>query len=201
MTRWPTYREVKEIQRRSGRNLNFNGKKYVGFDKTNVECFNCHRRCHFAKKCMSTKEPGKSNEDNNKEGLYCETPAMPWSGKLNFEDVHFVKELKFNLFSVSQLCDKKNSVLFTETECLILSPDFKLLDESQVLFKVPRQCNMYSFDLKNVVPTGGTDISKIIRKPSKNGQARTRERKSVQKPEAKPRKVNLQSNWSNLGQP
>ncbi|GJX83619.1 ribonuclease H-like domain-containing protein [Tanacetum coccineum] len=53
------------------------------------------------------------------------------------------------------MCDKKNSVLFTKTECLVLSPDFKLLDESQVLLKVPRQNNMYSFDLKNVVPSGG----------------------------------------------
>ncbi|GJZ73005.1 retrovirus-related pol polyprotein from transposon TNT 1-94 [Tanacetum coccineum] len=77
------------------------------------------------------------------------------TGKLDFEDVYFVKELKFNLFSVSQMCDKKNNVLFTETECLVLSPDFKLLDESQVLLKVPRQNNMYSFDLKNVVPSGG----------------------------------------------
>ncbi|GKD78023.1 putative ribonuclease H-like domain-containing protein [Tanacetum coccineum] len=76
------------------------------------------------------------------------------TGKLYFEDVYFVKELKFNLFSVSQMCDKKNSVLFTETECLVLSPDFKLLDESQVLLKVPKQNNMYSFDLKNVVPSG-----------------------------------------------
>ncbi|GJV70588.1 putative ribonuclease H-like domain-containing protein [Tanacetum coccineum] len=44
---------------------------------------------------------------------------------------------------------------FKDTECLVLSPDFKLLDESQVLLKVPRQNNMYSFDLKNVVPSGG----------------------------------------------
>ncbi|GJW36080.1 putative ribonuclease H-like domain-containing protein [Tanacetum coccineum] len=64
------------------------------------------------------------------------------TGKLDFEDVYFVKEHKFNLFSVSQMCDKKNSVLFTETECLVLSPDFKLLDESQVLLKVPRQNNI-----------------------------------------------------------
>ncbi|GJR36904.1 putative ribonuclease H-like domain-containing protein [Tanacetum coccineum] len=77
------------------------------------------------------------------------------TGKLDFEDVYFVKELNFNLFSDSQMCDKKNSALFTETECLVLSPDFKLLDESQVLLKVPRQDNMYSFDLKNVVPSGG----------------------------------------------
>ncbi|GJS75606.1 putative ribonuclease H-like domain-containing protein [Tanacetum coccineum] len=64
-------------------------------------------------------------------------------------------ELKFNLSSVSQMCDKKNSVLFTKNECLVLSPDFKLLDESQVLLKVPRHDNMYSFDLKNIVPLGG----------------------------------------------
>nr|GFB20801.1 ribonuclease H-like domain-containing protein [Tanacetum cinerariifolium] len=77
------------------------------------------------------------------------------TGKLDFEDVYFVKELKFNLFSASQMCDKKNSVLFTDTKCVVLSPDFKLLDESQVLLKVPRNNNMYSFDLKNVVPVGG----------------------------------------------
>ncbi|GKC49099.1 retrovirus-related pol polyprotein from transposon TNT 1-94 [Tanacetum coccineum] len=56
------------------------------------------------------------------------------TNKIDFEDVFFVKELKFNLFSVSQMCDKKNSVLFTETECLVLSPDFKLIDESQARF-------------------------------------------------------------------
>ncbi|GKD01016.1 putative ribonuclease H-like domain-containing protein [Tanacetum coccineum] len=77
------------------------------------------------------------------------------TGKLDIEDVYFVKELKFNLFSVSQMCDKKNSVLFTDTECVVLSPNFKLTDESHVLLKVPRKDNMYSIDLKNVVPLGG----------------------------------------------
>ncbi|GKA71876.1 putative ribonuclease H-like domain-containing protein [Tanacetum coccineum] len=72
------------------------------------------------------------------------------------EDV-YCKELKFNLFSVSQMCDKKNSVLFTKTECLILSPDFKLPDENQVMLKIPRKDNMYSFDLKNVVPSKGIE--------------------------------------------
>nr|GEU87830.1 hypothetical protein [Tanacetum cinerariifolium] len=66
------------------------------------------------------------------------------TGKLDFEDFYFVKELKFNLFSVSQMCDKKNSVLFTDTECLVLSSNFKLPDESQVLLRVPRENNMYN---------------------------------------------------------
>ncbi|GJS25602.1 hypothetical protein Tco_0454234 [Tanacetum coccineum] len=66
-------------------------------------------------------------------------------------------ELKFNLFSVSQMCDKKNSVLFTESECLILSPSFKLLDESQVVLRAPRKDDVYNLDLKNIVPSGDSE--------------------------------------------
>ncbi|GJT04052.1 putative ribonuclease H-like domain-containing protein [Tanacetum coccineum] len=76
------------------------------------------------------------------------------TGTLDFEDVYFCKELKYNMFSLSQICDKKNNVPFTDTECLVLSSDFKLLDESKVLLKVPRKDNIYSVDLKSVVPTG-----------------------------------------------
>ncbi|GKB38565.1 putative ribonuclease H-like domain-containing protein [Tanacetum coccineum] len=53
------------------------------------------------------------------------------------------------------MCDKKNSILFTDIECVVLSPDFKLTDESHVFVKVPRKDNMYSVDLKNVAPSGG----------------------------------------------
>nr|GFA29494.1 putative ribonuclease H-like domain-containing protein [Tanacetum cinerariifolium] len=52
------------------------------------------------------------------------------------------------------MCDKKNSVLFTDTECLVLSSDFKLLDASQVLLRVPRENNMYNVNLKNIIPSG-----------------------------------------------
>ncbi|GJX41504.1 putative ribonuclease H-like domain-containing protein [Tanacetum coccineum] len=77
------------------------------------------------------------------------------TGKLYFDNVYFSKELKYNLFSVSEIYDKKNNVLFTDTECLVLSSDFKLLYECQVLMRVPRKDNIYSVDLKSVVPTKG----------------------------------------------
>ncbi|GJX03298.1 ribonuclease H-like domain-containing protein [Tanacetum coccineum] len=48
---------------------------------------------------------------------------------IDFEKVNYVEELKFNLLSVSQICDKKHNVLFTDKECLILSPKFKFVDE------------------------------------------------------------------------
>nr|GEU54595.1 uncharacterized mitochondrial protein AtMg00810-like [Tanacetum cinerariifolium] len=86
--------------------------------------------------------------------------------KLDFDDVYFVKELKFNLFSVSQMCDKKNSVLFIEIKCLVLSPDFKLPDESQVLLRVPRENNMYNVNLKNIIPSG--DLTCLFAKATIN---------------------------------
>ncbi|GJY35577.1 ribonuclease H-like domain-containing protein [Tanacetum coccineum] len=52
---------------------------------------------------------------------------------LDFEKVSYVEELKFNLLSVSQICDKKHNVLFTDKECLILSPKFKFVDEDLVM--------------------------------------------------------------------
>nr|GEX83098.1 hypothetical protein [Tanacetum cinerariifolium] len=74
------------------------------------------------------------------------------TGKRDFEDMYFLKELKYKILSVSQMCDIKNSVLFTDTRCFVLSPDFKLAYESQVLLKVPKKNNMYSVDMKNIVP-------------------------------------------------
>ncbi|GJU20778.1 putative ribonuclease H-like domain-containing protein [Tanacetum coccineum] len=54
-----------------------------------------------------------------------------------------------------KICDKKLNVLFTEKECFVVSSDFKMPDENQVLLKVPRQHNMYTFDMKNVDSSKG----------------------------------------------
>nr|GEW89957.1 ribonuclease H-like domain-containing protein [Tanacetum cinerariifolium] len=40
----------------TGRNLEANGPTSVGFDVSKVECYNCHRKGHFAKKCRSPKD-------------------------------------------------------------------------------------------------------------------------------------------------
>ncbi|GJR76449.1 putative ribonuclease H-like domain-containing protein [Tanacetum coccineum] len=74
---------------------------------------------------------------------------------LDFENVYYVKELQqFNLFSISQICDKKNRVLFTDTDCLVLSKDFMLPDESMVVLRVPRKHNLYTINLNNLSPRG-----------------------------------------------
>ncbi|GKC27696.1 ribonuclease H-like domain-containing protein, partial [Tanacetum coccineum] len=59
----------------------------------------------------------------------------------------------FPLVMVKAKFLEKNNVLFTDTGYLVLSSDFKLLDESQVLLRVPKKDNIYSVDLKSVVLT------------------------------------------------
>ncbi|GJX18387.1 putative ribonuclease H-like domain-containing protein [Tanacetum coccineum] len=70
----------------------------------------------------------------------------------DFEKVSYVEELKFNLLSVSQICDKKHNVLFTDKECLILSPKFKFVDEDLVILRAPRKNDVLQLDLKNIFP-------------------------------------------------
>nr|GEZ85930.1 ribonuclease H-like domain-containing protein [Tanacetum cinerariifolium] len=73
------------------------------------------------------------------------------TSKLDFENVYYVEELQnFNLFSVSQIYDKKNKVLFIDAECLVLSKEFQLPDESQVVLRIPRMHDLYTFNLSDI---------------------------------------------------
>nr|GEV02312.1 ribonuclease H-like domain, reverse transcriptase, RNA-dependent DNA polymerase [Tanacetum cinerariifolium] len=86
------------------------------------------------------------------------------TGNLEFKNMYFVKDLKYNLFSVSQICDNKNNVLFAASKCIVLGRDFKLLDDANVLLRTPRQHNMYSIDLNNIIPH--KDLTCLVAKAS-----------------------------------
>ncbi|GJX10382.1 ribonuclease H-like domain-containing protein [Tanacetum coccineum] len=49
---------LKKFYKKTGRKLQFDAKEPVSFDKTKVECFNCHKTGHFARECRS-----KGNQD------------------------------------------------------------------------------------------------------------------------------------------
>ncbi|GJR77454.1 putative ribonuclease H-like domain-containing protein [Tanacetum coccineum] len=66
---------VKRFIKKTGRNLNFNGKETIGFDKTEVECYNCHRRGHFARECRTLRNQENRNGDNTRRFVPVETPV------------------------------------------------------------------------------------------------------------------------------
>nr|GEZ06896.1 ribonuclease H-like domain-containing protein [Tanacetum cinerariifolium] len=108
-------------------------------------------------------------------------PVVNWKWKIDLTDpqlVHF--GLMWKIYDMVAICKvegdggcleamdrsettrRKNSVLFTDTECLVLSPEFKLPDKNQVLLRVPRENNMYNVNLKNIVPSG--DLTRLFAK-------------------------------------
>nr|GEX36861.1 hypothetical protein [Tanacetum cinerariifolium] len=66
---------VKKFMKKTGRNLNFNGKEPVGFDKTRVECYNFHIRGHFARECRAPRNQGNRSGDNERRVVPVETHA------------------------------------------------------------------------------------------------------------------------------
>ncbi|GJZ01544.1 ribonuclease H-like domain-containing protein [Tanacetum coccineum] len=61
--------------KKTGRNLNFNGKETIRFDKTKVECYNYHRKGHFARECRAPRNQGNRNGDAPIRIIPVETPA------------------------------------------------------------------------------------------------------------------------------
>nr|GEW27005.1 hypothetical protein [Tanacetum cinerariifolium] len=60
---------IKKFHKRTGRKLQFDTKDPVGFNKTKVKCFNCHKIRHFARDCRA-----KGNQDNKRRD------DIDWSG-------------------------------------------------------------------------------------------------------------------------
>ncbi|GJS74662.1 ribonuclease H-like domain-containing protein [Tanacetum coccineum] len=66
---------IKRFIKKTQRNLNLNGKEVVGLDMTKVECYNCHRKGHFARECRAPRNQRNRNRDVSRRIVPVETPA------------------------------------------------------------------------------------------------------------------------------
>nr|GEY70350.1 hypothetical protein [Tanacetum cinerariifolium] len=266
-TKKPLHKDLDDkFWKKTWKKISIQGSDVAVFDKSKVECFNCHKMGYFARECRALRSQDRGRRDNYRQGSKAEEQApkalMAIDGAHSYANrpVHRTSavrspyralwvptvnrnyppvNIKFSTGSrnfptanrkfptvsrkfptgstksltadmgrkgkagssqnkiddkgywdsgcsrhmtgnISYLSDYEpfdgGYVSFVQggckitgkgtikTECIVLGRDFKFLDDANILLRTPRQHNMYSIDLNNIVPH--IDLTCLVAKAS-----------------------------------
>ncbi|GJU00311.1 ribonuclease H-like domain-containing protein [Tanacetum coccineum] len=133
---------ARRFLKKTRRNLRVNRTHTIGFDKTKVECYNCHIRGHFARECRAPKNQDNINRETTRRTVpveettsnalvpQCDGFGYDWSdqaedGPTNFALMAYTSSGS----SSSSNSDTENEAIFEE-DIKILKLDVKLRDNA-----------------------------------------------------------------------
>nr|GEZ42712.1 hypothetical protein [Tanacetum cinerariifolium] len=98
-----------EHQLRFRKKISIQGTDVAGFDKSKVECFNCHKMGHFARECRALRSQDKGRRDNYRQGSKVEEQApkvlMAIDG-VGWIEASWQMKKRIMLYKITELTDK-----------------------------------------------------------------------------------------------
>ncbi|GJX64300.1 ribonuclease H-like domain-containing protein [Tanacetum coccineum] len=89
---------AKRFLKNTERKLTVNGNETIGFDKSKVECYNCHKRGHFARECKALRNQENRNKENTRRVVPVETTIlMLWCLVMVLVMIGVIKQKKVQL--------------------------------------------------------------------------------------------------------
>nr|GEY25390.1 hypothetical protein [Tanacetum cinerariifolium] len=134
---------ARRFLQKTGRNLGANGPTSMGFDMNKAECYNCHRKGYFARKCRSPKdsrrtavaEPQRRNVPAmfDCENYYSSESVCDSWPPSNLYDSHSPPGVTVAKASAVSAAQGKKGTWVWRPKCLILDHDLRTTSASMTL--------------------------------------------------------------------
>nr|GEU81871.1 hypothetical protein [Tanacetum cinerariifolium] len=112
---------ARRFLKKKGKKLTVNGNDTIGFDKSNVECYNCYKRGHFTRECRAPRSQDTNHNESTRRTIHVETPnstALVSCDGLSGYDWSNQAEEGPNYALMAYTSTSSNSMVSTDSTCI-----------------------------------------------------------------------------------